>query len=561
MPTMISHKSIHSHGILTPILLSCVLAAALVSGSSNAVSSLPGDLPEKSVTCAGILLPAPDIQTLAPEDLADGKEGSPYRFAVMIPAGVSLEGGRWIGADAVQESARRLLITAPGALGLALYFDEFRLAPGERVSLCTAVGQPVRIYCSDDNPPSGLFAMPLLPGESVILEYSGPSGGEGLSVLHLSEVAYAYRGLGFLLGVKGQSDTCEVNIHCSPEGDNWQIKKNGVVRIQVKISGGAYWCTGSLVNNTRQDSTPYILTADHCAYKMGHYATQNDLDQWIFYFRYESPGCDPPFTPPAIKSITGATRVAQGGNQGNDGSDFYLLRLKQDIPPDYYPYYMGWSRKDSATAQGVCIHHPAGDIKKISTNDQLLQTISWNNSGLNSHWKVYWVQTPNGHGVTEGGSSGSPLLDMAGRIVGTLTGGFTSCTAPDTFDFFGKFSYHWQTNGLADTARLSPWLDPDNTGVTTLEGLSVGMSAPTTVSSSLLVYPNPATHLVTIDYHAAGEGTYRLSLADCQGRIISVSEHRQNEKTVLDLDGLAPGVYILRILSGNNQAFKKILVR
>jgi hypothetical protein len=561
MPVMISRTNIHLFSIPAAIVLLCLFTAAAVAGISGAASRVPGDPPGKSPASAVIVLPAPDIEKLAADDLADGKEAAPYRFAVMIPAGISLEGGKWSSMHTGRVSARSLLITAPGALGLALYFDEFRLAPGERVSLCTAGGQPVRTYTGDDNPPSGLFAMPLLPGESVFLEYSGPSGGEGLSVLHLSEVAYAYRGLGFLHGMKGQSDTCEVNIYCSPEGDNWQERKDGVVRIQVKISGGAYWCTGSLVNNTRQDKTPYILTADHCAYKMGHYATQNDLDQWIFYFRYESQGCEPPFIPPAIKSITGATKVAQGGNQGNDGSDFYLLLLKQDIPPDFNPYYLGWSRKDSATAQSTCIHHPAGDIKKISTNNQLLQTISWNNSGLNSHWKVYWMQTPNGHGVTEGGSSGSPLFDMAGRIIGTLTGGFTSCTAPDTFDFYGKFSYHWQTNGLADTARLSPWLDPDNTGVTTLAGLPVGMEAKSPVRTSLRVYPNPATHAVTIEFLAAGAGTYRLSLADCQGRIISVSEHRRDEKTVLHLDGLAPGVYILRVLSGNDLTCEKLLVR
>jgi PKD repeat protein len=94
------------------------------------------------------------------------------------------------------------------------------------------------------------------------------------------------------------------------------------------------------------------------------------------------------------------------------------------------------------------------------------------NNGLQSHWEVGWNETANGHGVTEGGSSGSPLLDSYGRIVGTLTGGLSSCNSPNEKDYFGMFPYHWASNGTTDDQQLKPWLDPDNTGVSYLDGIS-----------------------------------------------------------------------------------------
>ncbi|MBK8787944.1 MAG: hypothetical protein IPN43_15975 [Chitinophagaceae bacterium] len=90
----------------------------------------------------------------------------------------------------------------------------------------------------------------------------------------------------------------------------------------------------------------------------------------------------------------------------------------------------------------------------------------------NSHWQANWVATVTNHGITEGGSSGSPLFNSAGRIVGKLSGGPSSCgaVAADKNDFYGKISYDWVTNGAAASQQLKPWLDPANTGTTSIAG-------------------------------------------------------------------------------------------
>ena len=124
-----------------------------------------------------------------------------------------------------------------------------------------------------------------------------------------------------------------------------------------------------------------------------------------------------------------------------------------------------------ASENGVGIHHPSADIKKISTYVTPVVSTSWNGTVFNTHWQILWAATGDGHGVTEPGSSGSPLFDFNHHIVGTLTGGGSDCTTPNNNDLFGKFSYHWTNNGATANKRLKNWLDPNNTGVQTLDGM------------------------------------------------------------------------------------------
>ena len=168
--------------------------------------------------------------------------------------------------------------------------------------------------------------------------------------------------------------------------------------------------------------------------------------------------------------MVGATLKAHGGNTGNTGSDFYLVCLNDLVPAAYDPFFLGWDRQNVPSPEGVCIHHPQGDIKKISTYDQSTVSSQWSNNGVQSHWMVSWTETPDGHGVTESGSSGSPLFNEHGLIVGTLTGGESSCGNTEGADFYGKFFYHWTSNGSQTGDQLEPWLDPDHEGALVLGG-------------------------------------------------------------------------------------------
>jgi PKD repeat protein len=406
------------------------------------------------------------------EDAQTTKEGTP------LWAGFSLKTEIPLGSDGTiikwpsGEVSWMLRLTSPGAPALGLVIEEAKF-PSNAILYLYSEFDPNYIYAlSAEDIVSGFISTPQLPTESLIVEYTEKQGetSQGLDgYFVITDLIVIYNGLETAFGTKdlGDSDWCQININCSPEGDNWQFHKRGVARMIFRVGTGWYYCTGTLINNTNQDGTPYFLTAEHC----GGSASAADRNVWQFYFNYERPGCANTGTPP-MNVLTGCALKSKGLLAG--GSDFQLVQLNSTPPQAWNPYYNGWDRNTAAATGGVGIHHPSGDAKKISTFNGTLVSSSPNISGSqmasNSAWRVIWSATTNGHACTEGGSSGSPLFNNAGLVVGTLTGGSSYCNAPSNPDFYGKFSYHWLSNGTTDAQRLEPWLDPANTGVSTLPG-------------------------------------------------------------------------------------------
>jgi hypothetical protein len=171
--------------------------------------------------------------------------------------------------------------------------------------------------------------------------------------------------------------------------------------------------------------------------------------------------------------MTGAAKIASASGETNSGSDFKLLLLNEKVPQNYQPFFNGWNNSEESANSGVDIHHPEGDLKMISTylSPAVSSDYLGTNPDPNGHfWKIVWAPTNGGYGVTEGGSSGSPLFNNQGQIVGALTGGRASCFNQEAPDYFGKFSYSWNSNGSDSASQLSVWLAPGEPGITSLNG-------------------------------------------------------------------------------------------
>lgn len=491
-----------------------------------------------------LVLSSPDQATLALEDEA---EPMPYRFAVNLPVDLDLVKHGTPLITGSGDKVWQMRIDAPGALAMIPYFDRFWLPSGSRLFVYEPEGKQVLgAFTEANNNEAGTFATTYLRGESIVIEYAPPAGTEEMPLLHLNEIGWAYRGIGGapeLTDDFGQSGNCEVNVNC-PEGNGWKDQKRGVARIQVKRQGGTMWCSGSLINNVRHDGTPYFLTADHC----GRYSTTQDLTQWVFAFHYESATCPDPPEEPGATSFTGAVLKARGGDSGNTGSDFFMVLLNDMPEPADNLFFNGWDRNTMPSPYGTGIHHPAGDIQKISTYTDSLVSSNWAGHAFQSHWRVHWVETESGHGVTEGGSSGSPIYNNDGRIVGTLTGGDSSCepTSLDAPDYYGKFSWHWDKNGSDSTSCLNYWLDPDETGVMAIDGWTVGLAEQDT-PEGIRCFPNPFLESVTLTVPMSG--THDVALTDQHGwQILDKQIHTTAFSEVkIDLPGLAPGIYLLRV--------------
>lgn len=360
----------------------------------------------------------------------------------------------------------RVGFSVQNAKAMNLYFSNFNLGEDEQVFIYNPSKKQIIGALTQANN-AEFLATAFIGGDSLVLEFnSNTKGGHfpfEISEIGISIDEFYHSERGF-----GDAGSCEILVNC-PEGEDWQNEKNGVARVLVKEGSSLYWCTGSLVNNTRQDGTPYFLTANHC----GINSSTADYSQWVFYFQYESPDCQFPSTEPPSMSMAGATKIANASGETGSGSDFKLLLLNEQVPQNYKPYFNGWNRLDEPATSGVDIHHPEGDLKMISTflSPAVSSDYLGTNTNPNGHfWKIVWAPTDGGYGVTEGGSSGSPLFNSQGQIVGALTGGRASCSNQEAPDYFGKFSYSWDSNGLDSASQLSVWLAQGNPEIVSLNG-------------------------------------------------------------------------------------------
>jgi PKD repeat protein len=415
--------------------------------------------------------PAPDLRQIKLEDDQAALNQQPYRVAIAIGTNY----------DFIQTAQQtkvpngnvwRLILHSTGAKALSVTFGKFYIPEQGKLFLYDAnLKKIIGAFTSENNTANGEMATEILPDESIIIEYFQPSGITALPQLVISELLYVYRSPGYdpasTLKNFGEAGTCEVNVNC-PEGLPFSNQKQGVVRMWIRSGTSAYWCTGSLMNNTNRDYKPYILSAAHCRES----APLSDFSKWIFYFNYEASGCANPLVEPSSKTMSGASLISISGSTSNQ-SDFMLVQLSQPIPLDYNAWYFGWSREITSNPGAVGIHHPGGDIKKVSfvLNAPVAITMYGGTPDPNgTYWQVNWHSTPSGFGVTEPGSSGSPLINVDGKIIGTLSGGGSDCAHTGAMDYYGKVSSHWTFNGTTVTTQLGPWLDPINTGLSSFAG-------------------------------------------------------------------------------------------
>jgi hypothetical protein len=451
--------------VLYLIFISSLASVAQISAGGQPLSySIPilRDVEAPSLRVYGF-----DAETVASEDAVNDAAGAAPRYAKLLAAGFTLDNsGEW---TTIKNGDRvwRLRIQTSNAQAVTLLYDEFIIPEGGRLFIYNDDhSHHIGAFTSSNNQDGGSYATELVFGDAVTLEYFEPAHSTGLGRINVSQVGHAYR---YVLdddmteeeNAQRGGAACQVDVNCSPEGNNWQNQKRGVMRMSVVDGQGAGWCTGSMVNNTAQNCRNFVLSALHC----GDNSTTSHFGQYIFYFNFERPNCGSG-TAPTNQTMTGCVKRAESNDGGgNNGSDYMLLELNSNPPSNYNIYYNGWNRQNTASSSGVSIHHPAGGRKKVSTYTAALTTGGW---GINNtHWRVVWAATTNGHGVTEGGSSGSPIFNNSGLIVGTLTGGGSFCNTPTQPDYYGKMSYHWGSN---PGDALSAWLDPGNTGVNSLAG-------------------------------------------------------------------------------------------
>lgn len=440
----------------------------------------------------------------------------------------------------------RLTLVSDQATGINLTLRDVRIPSNCKVFVYnidkTVIHGP---YTSEHNNEYKTLVLPYTTGDTTIVEVNlfnsiGLVSDQEI-FFNINRLTHRYEKA---IGTRN-AGSCNIDVNC-PQGDEWQCESKGVARIEIPFVGIRFLqnmgtsgvtridtvslcsvCSGSLINNTRQDCFPYFLTADHCLLDTTNYLytdlsqnyiasvvhskhdaiTDNDLSDWSFYWNYEGTGCND--TDPPIQSTSGAVLLAN-----TDNSDFALLDLIEDpnttTSVDPKPYFNGWSRFSPGLG-GVGIHHPDGDVKKISTHNITPRTLLASDNidvpGVDAN---YWMIEQWQSGVTEGGSSGSPLFNEVDKlIVGQLFGGDRSdCAAVMGRDTgaYGKISASWLGIGTLPERRLQPWLDPLDLDVQFLRGSEDPCCESTTADASCI----ESIEVSNIQQACNGDGTFNM---------------------------------------------------
>ena len=334
----------------------------------------------------------------------------------------------------------RLEINSKDAFSINLIFDQFYISEETELFIYNKSKQhTIGAFTHKNNKHYKRFSTAPVKGDMIIIEFYEPSHVKSESIINLSNIVHGYKDV-----FRGYEDSeeCHNNVNCA-EFQSWNDEVSSV--LLTLTDGGTRLCSGSLINNVNQDLELYFLTSETCL--GGH-------EDWIFMFNYESSSCS---NQDGItnQTVSGATLLVN-----HYESDFALLKLEENPPEDYDIYFSGWDITGDNPFNCTSIHHPVGDIKKISQHTGVAISDGWFFDD-DTHWKINeWSS-----GITEPGSYGAPLFNEDKQIVGQLHGGESSCDNP-VDDYFGKLSHSWNLG-------LKEYLDPDNTGITEIDGVGV----------------------------------------------------------------------------------------
>lgn len=369
-------------------------------------------------------------------------------------------------------------VRSPGARALRLQLNAENLAAGATFHF-HAPGAPTR----ETNPVSaaelldaGAYWSPPVSGDTVAVAIRLPSGAAHADlaitlhrVSHLVANPARAGDLSKRLAEIGAAAACQVDVRCRNIPDS--VLDSVAKLLLTDPRGFSALCTGTLLADADPDTQiPYLLTNHHCGVADPRVAASLQ-----FYWFFQRTACGGGAPDRVVRTGGGATVLSAAPL--DVGNDHALLRLNRP-PPDGVSL-SGWSADPVPVGSPVVsVHHPRGDLKKLSTGTVVgYESISlvpgdpgayWPTSdGVGPYLAVHWQE-----GTSERGSSGAGLWRHTGApggplLVGSQLGGASSCQRRQVSDQFGRFdlTYRAARYWLAGSADYSAlWLDPERPG-------------------------------------------------------------------------------------------------
>ena len=354
-------------------------------------------------------------------------------------------------------------IQTPEAGALRLHITGLNLPSDADIYFFSPEGQAFGSYSGRDFWTHTIFGS---TGILMVRDY-GASGAEDLARLSFAVSDVGHIGKAFAQSSRIATESfCSFNVPCIENaschnGTAADPAKSATALMQWIQGAFIYTCTGTLLNDTdNATQIPHFLTANHC---LSSNSVAGNLEAYFqFSIACGSTACPSQTNPGGIQRL-GATVEATGS-----AGDFTLLRLNSAPPSG--STFLGWNNVAVANTNNVSLYrisHPAWAPQAWSS--QRTDTSAPTCQGWPRGQRIYSRTTGGG---TEGGSSGSSVLNSSSQVVGQLSGACGTnvnddCDEVNNATVDGALAYYWTS--------VQPFLAPSGGCTPTTEVCSDGI--------------------------------------------------------------------------------------
>ncbi|MGD2110168.1 MAG: trypsin-like peptidase domain-containing protein, partial [Phycisphaerae bacterium] len=351
------------------------------------------------------------------------QSGTPLKIGVVksFTPGIELPRGRELKAGVIEEGPDgertwAASFESPGAQAVRLHLENFSLPAGAEMYFFSPDGGAYGPFTGKGRNGNGDFWTRSIASDTVVVQLH-------FNEADLEKMTFTITELGHINGRRvpqiskddwpcGDNVACLVDATCADRGPA-EPAKDAIAKMEWIVSPYIYTCTGGLLADTDAGSQiPYFLTANHC--------DVGDTPNLETFFNYTTDSCNGTCpgnlvfggTPPPSDTV-GTTLVVK-----NATSDFCLLTLNEDPPAG--AVFLGWNNSPVAFTNGEPLYRISNaNYGPQVYSQQDVDTTAGTCTGLSRGNIIY---SNNNVGGTMGGSSGSPVVNSAGEVVGQLYG-------------------------------------------------------------------------------------------------------------------------------------------
>jgi V8-like Glu-specific endopeptidase len=313
-------------------------------------------------------------------------------------------------------------LESPEATALRIHFRNFRLPDNAGLYLYTESGQVFGPYTGRGPLGDGEFWSHTVMGEQLTLQlrHFGPPSPADLRSTSFNIGGIAHIRPRFLGGQCSVNAVCVEQLSCLADNrvnSAVTAAKSAVAHMQFVSGGWVYMCSGGLLSDENPDNQyPYFLTANHCLSRDREARTLENYFQWTAPCGAST--CDDVESHFSQNQVQDLRTLGATVKASNRTGDYTLLELGQQAPAG--SAFLGWITTAVADSDGQPLYrisHPSGASQSYSehlVDTEKVTCRSWPRGD--------WIYSADFFGATEGGSSGSPVVNAAGQVVGQLSG-------------------------------------------------------------------------------------------------------------------------------------------